>query len=152
MKNTLHVDFEKSMIVMDRTFAKLASNTNSIEYEKLQQVRRDYPEYTVVTRKIKENDNKVTYKGLTYNFMREYILSHGSTAKRVHCYGEFERLMEISLCHSQGKRYPTIKKWFLKTFPEVAQFGVTETVEETKIENELSIVKGVPAVETQIAA
>ena len=37
----------------------------------------------------------------------------------------------ISECHSV--RYPTIKKWFLCAFPEVAEFGITES--EKKEEN-----------------
>lgn len=31
-----------------------------------------------------------------------------------------------SKCHSQGKRYPSIKKWFLETYPEIAEFGMNE--------------------------
>jgi hypothetical protein len=36
MKNTLRLDHEKRAIVMDRTFAKLAEDTFSPEYEHLQ--------------------------------------------------------------------------------------------------------------------
>ena len=134
MKNTLSVIFDKSMIVMDRTFAKLAANTNSKEYEKLQQVRRDYPNFVVTMRKIKKSTNKTTYKGLTYDYMREYILSHGSSEKKGRCYDEFITLMEISLCHSQSKRYPTIKKWFLENYPEIAEFGIEPKASEPEYE------------------
>ena len=77
------------------------------------------------------------YRGLTYEYMERYIATHNVDMMKV-----FDELRLISECHSV--RYPTIKNWFLETFPEVAQFGVAE-VEETKVENELSIVKGVPA-------
>ena len=43
MKNTLKLDHENGLIVMDRTFAKKAENTMSTEYAHLQNVRRDYP-------------------------------------------------------------------------------------------------------------
>ena len=69
MKNTLKIDFEKSRIIMDRTFAKKVQNTNSEEYAHLQQIRKDYPTFTVVTRQINKNPNKETYKGLTYEYM-----------------------------------------------------------------------------------
>lgn len=45
MKNTLKVDHEKRLVIMDRTFAKYAENTMSEEYAHLQRVRKDYPNY-----------------------------------------------------------------------------------------------------------
>ena len=78
MKNTLRIDFEHNTIVMDRTFAKNCENTFSDEYRHLQKVRADYPEYNIITKIIRRNPNKDTYKGLTYDFMERYILSHGS--------------------------------------------------------------------------
>lgn len=58
MKNTLKIDRNKKMIIMDRTFAKLSEDTRSEEYAHLQSVRRDYPTYTVVRREIKKNPSK----------------------------------------------------------------------------------------------
>ena len=58
MKNTLKINHEKGTITMDRTFAKKAENTMSAEYAHLQNVRRDYPTYTVIRREIKKNPNK----------------------------------------------------------------------------------------------
>ena len=50
MKNTLRLNHAERTIVMDKTFAKFAANTMSAEYAHLQQVRQDYPLYTVVQR------------------------------------------------------------------------------------------------------
>lgn len=66
MKNTLTIDHKNRLIVMDRTFAMNALNTRSDEYEHLQKVRKHYPKYSVVQRHIRKNENKETYKGLTY--------------------------------------------------------------------------------------
>jgi hypothetical protein len=63
---------------MDRTFAMNALNTRSDEYEHLQKVRKHYPKYSVVQRHIRKNENKKTYKGLTYEYMEDYIMTHGS--------------------------------------------------------------------------
>lgn len=52
MRNTLKLNFEECLIVMDRTFAKNAENTRSEEYAHLQDVRASYPEWKVVTRTI----------------------------------------------------------------------------------------------------
>ena len=131
MKNTLKIDFEKSRIIMDRTFAKKVQNTNSEEYAHLQQIRKDYPTFTVVTRHINKNPNKETYKGLTYEYMRFYIFTHEPADNRKKVIEEFEELVLISQCHSQSKRYPVIKNWFLDRYPEIKEFGMPK--EENKV-------------------
>lgn len=124
MKNILKVNFTTTEIIMDRTFAKLCINTSSAEYAQLQEVRRDYPDYKVIVRTIKKNPQKETYKGLTYEYMEDYILHHETDETALDVIKEFNELRNISKCHKQGLRYPTIKKWFLNKYPEVAEFGV----------------------------
>ena len=124
MKNSLKINHEDNIIVMDRTFAKNAENTRSDEYAHLQAVRRDYPDYTVRRRTIDSNPHKETYKGLTYEYMEDYILRHESEDNALKIIKEFNELRTISRCHRQGLRYPTIKKWFLHRYPEIAEFGV----------------------------
>ena len=124
MKNTLKINHENKTIVMDRTFAKFAENTRSDEYAHLQQVRRDYPDYAVTTRTIKRNPEKETYKGLTYEYMEDYILRHESEENALAIIKEFNELRTISKCHKQGLRYPTIKKWFLEKYPEIVDFAI----------------------------
>lgn len=122
MKNTLRIDFNNKAIVMDRTFAKNCENTHSEEYKHLQTVRKDYPEYTVITRTIKRNPNKETYKGLTYEYMENYILKHESEETLAAVLKDYRELRLISQCHGRGFRYPTIKKWFLEKYPEIDSF------------------------------
>lgn len=124
MKNFLKINYADKKIVMDRTFAKLAENTRSEEYTHLQQVRGDYPDYAVVVRTIKNNPAKETYKGLTYEYMENYILSHEKDEGLVLTLTEFNELRTISRCHKQGLRYPTIKKWFLNRYPEIEDFPI----------------------------
>ena len=121
MKNTLKVDFSKNLIIMDRTFAKMSEDTNSSEYAKLQSVRKDYPEFKVITRTIKRNPDKNTYKGLTYAYMERYILNSGNDEEVKEALSEYRKLREIGECH-KGKSYPVIKKWFLERYPEIENF------------------------------
>ena len=130
MKNTLKLDHAKRTIIMDRTFAKYAANTMSTEYAHLQTVRQDYPEYTVVLRKIKRSKTKECYRGLTYEYMEDYIKTHGSKEESAKNLTEFKEQKLISLCHSTSRRYPTIKKWFLAKYPEVMEFGMPDAAEE----------------------
>lgn len=124
MKNILKIDHAKNIIVMDATFAKKSANTMSAEYAHLQQVRRDYPTYTVKTRHIKRNSNKKTYDGLTYEYMENYILTHGTKEERKATLEEFNEMILISKCHGKAYRYPTIKHWFLEKYPAIAKFGM----------------------------
>lgn len=123
MKNTLKLSHAKREIVMDATFARNAENTMSPEYAHLQTVRRDYPDYTVIRRTIKRNANKESYKGLTYEFMETYILTHGKQETRIANLREFNEMRLIAECHSKAFRYPVIKSWFLENYPEVKNFG-----------------------------
>ena len=137
MKNTLKLNHAKREIVMDATFARNAENTMSPEYTHLQTVRRDYPEYTVIRRTIKRNANKESYKGLTYEFMETYIMSHGKPETRIANLREFNEMRLIAECHSQAFRYPVIKSWFLDMYPEVKNFGKkVEAVAEEQEEAE----------------
>lgn len=126
MKNTLKIDHAKQIIVMDATFAKFAMNTRSEEYAHLQQVRKDYPTYTVKQRQIKRNANKKTYNGLTYEWMEDYILTHGTAEESEKILNEFNEMRLIAECHSKAFRYPVIKKWFLGMYPEIVRFGVAD--------------------------
>lgn len=130
MKNILKINHEKGIITMDRTFAKRAENTMSDEYAHLQSVRRDYPTYTVVRRQIKKNPNKECYKGLTYEYMENYITTHEEGENRVLVLKEFAEMRLISECHSKAHRYPVIKNWFLNKYPEIANFGMAAPAAE----------------------
>ena len=135
MKNTLKIDFEKKQIIMDRTFKKNAENTNSEEYAHLQQVRKENPTYTLITRQIKKNPKKETYAGLTYEYMTNYILLHETADTKKAVLAEFNEMILISQCHAKSKRYPVIKKWFLTKYPEIVKFGMPK--DESKEENKV---------------
>ena len=124
MKNVLKIDFAKKQIVMDRTFAKNSADTRSEEYAHLQRVRCDYPTFTVTTRSCQKNESKESYKGLTYEYMEHYILTHESQDTVLEVLDEFYELRLIAECHSKSRRYPAIKRWFLARYPEVAEFGL----------------------------
>lgn len=141
MKNYMKVKNETRELVMDKTFAKNASYVGTREYAMLQAARKDYPEYTVVTRSIQKKENKESYKGLTYKYIEDYIACHANSAERMKEYKEMRLLAE---CHSV--RFPHIKNWFLETYPEVKQFGVRPIKEQ-----ETNDVREIKAVELQVA-
>ena len=148
MKNALFVDFANDKIVMTTTFAKKCQNTASAEYAQLQSVRRDYPTHAVTTRQIKSNPHKDTYKGLTYEWMQNHIATHEPKEVVEEKLNAFDEMVYISKCHRGSLRYPTIKKWFLKEYPNVAKFGTVELPEEAQ-EEETKAQSVIPMPESQ---
>ncbi|MBQ9852046.1 MAG: hypothetical protein IJO69_05185 [Ruminiclostridium sp.] len=133
-KSKVKVLHNESAIEMNKIFAKMIENPQSDEYALLQKIRQDYPVYKVRVRQIKKNPNQEFFKGLTYEYMRNYIITHPKEIKIVEENGKekeinvllekFDELILISQCQAKSRRYPVIKKWFLAQHPEIAQFGM----------------------------
>lgn len=143
-KSKVKVLHNESAIEMNKIFAKMIENPQSDEYALLQKIRQDYPVYKVRVRQIKKNSTKETYKGLTYKYMRDYIITHPKGIKKNDegkdvnvLLEEFDELILISQCQAKSRRYPVIKKWFLAQYPEIAQFGMAAdaAAEEEKQDN-----------------
>ena len=131
-KSKMKVFYAEGIIEMNTTFAKMTQNPLSDEYALLQKTRMENPTFTVRRRQIKANPKKDTYKGLTYEYMEHYIGTHEPEDKVDEVLAYFEELKLISQCHGKRLRYPTIKKWFLNRYPDVAQFGMEPVVADEK--------------------
>lgn len=125
MNGHLVINHEKRTITMSRTFAEGAKNVGSQEYAALRNCKRDFPEYEILTRHIKRNSNKECYRGLTYEYMRQYIAYFDENVNEA--MNEFNEKIIISECHS--KRYPVVKDWFLEKYPKVKEFGMPKLAE-----------------------
>lgn len=124
MKNIV-VDYANSNISISSAFAKKAFTPGTDEYRQLMSVRQDFPEFSLVTRKFKTNTQQDRYKGLTYDYMRWHIETNDKEHSAVNI-KVLDAMIGNSRCHSLSKRYPSIKKWFLETYPEIAEFGMNE--------------------------
>ena len=113
------IQIKNNQIVITKAFAKNAYCFGTPEYEMLQTVRRDYPEFKVVLREIKKNTNVDHYKGLNYEYMKWYIGQYETQEKKDLMLKALDKLIDISKCHSTGKRYATIRNWFLDNYPAV---------------------------------
>ena len=131
-KSKMKVFYAEGIIEMNTTFAKMTQNPLSDEYALLQKTRMENPTFAVCRRQIKTNPKKDTYKGLTYEYMEHYIGTHEPDDQVDEVLAHFEELKLISQCHGQRLRYPTIKKWFLNRYPDVAQFGMEPVADEEK--------------------
>lgn len=129
MKYPIKIDHKAQTIIMSCAFAKKQETPNTAEFHEIQALHRDFPNYRIVTRKIKLNSQKEAFKGLTYAYMEEYITNHANAESRLK---DFKELRQLALCHSI--RYPHIKKWFLEIYPEVAEFKLYQNNETNNIQ------------------
>ena len=126
MKPIIRVNHEDKKIELNKEYFRRIQNPKSEEYETLQMVRKDYPRYEVCLYTIKKNPNKKTYKGLNYEYMETYILTHEPKETKTVVLNEFYDMRQIAECHKASYGYAVIKKWFLAKYPEIAEFGVEE--------------------------
>ena len=120
----MFINERKMVIEVSKKFAAAASKYGTQEYKDLQEVRRDYPNFKVVTITRKVTTQKDTYKGLTYTYMETYIKAHDESIM-----AEYEMLRGISQeakdALAEPCSYNEMKNWFLKKFPAIADFHKT---------------------------
>ena len=73
MNTGLTINTAANTIEMTKEFARKARYFGTDEYKLLQDARKDYPTFSVATRK---TVSKESYKGLTINYMYNYIKKH----------------------------------------------------------------------------
>ena len=102
----MKVNFVGKCIEVTNAEMKRAQNPGSQEYVKLMHTMKELPEFQIV---VKQSTTKVynPHTGLTYEFMENFIKTIAP-----------ERVPEFEAIHSYYRNYFTVKKWFLKEFPE----------------------------------
>ena len=126
-KSKLMVKYAEGVIEMNTTFAKEMRNPLSEEYALLQRTRQDFPTFAIRRRQIKSNPQKDTYKGLTYEHMKNYIKKHDDEDGKI--MAEFNDLIALDKKnkvegaeHLEAASYNDVKKWFLAKFPEIKEY------------------------------
>ena len=120
----MYINEKKMTIEMTKKFATAARKFGTQQYRDLQEARRDYPNFKVVTITRKTSGKQDTYKGLDYEFMESYIQKHDDEQQSIMAVyltlrGKSEDAVENLV---EPYSYGQMKKWFLKTFPAIADF------------------------------
>ncbi len=121
MKCILKIDYENGNFIMDREFSIKASRYGTKEYYILQKAKQQYPDFEIHRKRIKTNPKKEAFNGLTYEYMEKYMERYNVPAE---IRKQYEDLRFDANGHSI--RYPIIKAWFLKTFPNMKDWGKTK--------------------------
>ena len=123
MNTNITINRSASTIELTKKFDKLASRFGSDEYNALQAARRDYPTFRVMVKAAPKSTDVL--KGLTFDYMRDYIAKHDGNNSPV--MGEFLALIgdtdEARELGMKAECYGTVKKWFLETYPVFAEFA-----------------------------
>ncbi len=118
---TITINTAARTIELTKTFATKASRYGSDEYKLLQDARHDYPDFKVIT--ATRTASKSSFKGLTFEYMEQYILTHDEKGTIMEEYlmlrGESEDGDEILMGSAS---YMEVKDWFLATYPAIAEF------------------------------
>ena len=75
-ENSVRINRTARTIEVTKSFDKAASRFGTLEYEALQKVRKDYPDFTIVVKSTRTKADH--FKGLTYDFMEKYIKAHNT--------------------------------------------------------------------------
>ncbi len=116
---TITINAKNRTIEMNKTFAKAASIFGSDEYNQLQEARRDYPNYRVITVKQK-GAGSTEFAKLSFEFMDKYVKDHAPSDNIKATYLELRGFDQNWKVDENGlpEDHARIKDWFLNTFPE----------------------------------
>lgn len=120
----MYINAEARTIEMSKKFAMSARKYGTDEYKDLQNARRDYPGFKVVTVTRQAPTKKESYKGLTYEYMEKYIKAHDDENQSIMAkYLDLRGLSDDAKeALAEPLSYYEMKCWFLKTFPAIAEF------------------------------
>lgn len=125
-------------IEMSKNEVKAAGKIGTPEFEELRQYMEMYPGYEVQIKAPAKR--KVEFRGLTYEYMKNYILKHDDEDGEI--MAEFRALtaqdkkdkIEGSE-HLEAAGYLDVKKWFLAKFPEIKKYKETHDKKVQEILN-----------------
>ena len=120
-ENSIRIVRTNRTIEVSKSFDKAASRFGTREYEAMQQVRKDYPDFTIVVKTVRTKADH--FKGLTYDFMEKYITSHDDADKWLAEFNDLRGKSEEAQAYGAAAHsYGEVKAWFFKTFPEFEAF------------------------------
>ena len=140
---TITINTKNHTIEMNKSVTKAASKYGTPEYIELQNVRRDYPTYRVVT--VAKKGAKPEYKGLTYEYMEKYIKAHDDEEKSI--MAEYLMLRGLSEegqnADADSADYTEIREWFFQAFPAIEKFlsdrdALLEKIAQRKAEKQVA--------------
>lgn len=125
MKNAI-IYINDTEAQVTKAFAKQARIFGTPEYKLWKEYRKDFPEAQMVTKTIKKNASKRTYKNLTYANMERFLKSQDNADQLLK---EFKVKKEAAAI--QQNPYRAVLAWFLAKFPKYDEYKEFFTEQDT---------------------
>lgn len=124
IERNVKINHENKTIEITKQFKAAACRFGTKEYKAIKDAVADHPNYRVVERKTSKK--KVSYKGLTFDFMEKYISSHDDEENSIMTiFLELRGLSDEALAlNAESSSYSDIKAWFFNQFPEIEAFQI----------------------------
>lgn len=121
----MNANLMKKTIEMTKAEAKAAGKIGSDKFHELREYMEMYPTFTIDIKA--PTKRKVEFRGLTYEYMKNYIKKHDDEDGKI--MAEFNALIALDKKnkvegaeHLEAAGYLDVKKWFLAKFPEIKQY------------------------------
>lgn len=115
MKKNAIIYIDDTTAQVSKAFEKQARIFGTEEYKLWKAYREDFPAAKMVTKTIKKNPNKKSYKNLTYANMELFITEQNSELL-------VELRKQIKLSKVQSNPYRAVLAWFLSEFPKYDEY------------------------------
>lgn len=109
----------KKTIELTKAEYSEAMEYGTTAYDKLQAIRRDYPDFRVV--EIKTKKNKSDFASLDMKTIKAFVEKHGSDEQRKDFAFISKKTVDESGEYHEAQSFFEIKKWFLNEFPKIKQ-------------------------------
>ncbi len=134
MKRNAIITIDETTARVTKAFQRQARIFGTDEYKMWKAYREDFPGAKMVTKTIKRNANKRTYRNLTYVNMGRYISVNAPQFLE-----EFEKQKDSA--KAQENPYRAVLAWFLEKFPNYDDYkkffeDKDKTTEATTAEDE----------------
>ena len=134
MKRNAIITIDETTARVTKAFQRQARIFGTDEYKMWKAYREDFPGAKMVTKTIKRNANKRTYRNLTYVNMGRYISVNAPQFLE-----EFEKQKDSA--KAQENPYRAVLAWFLEKFPNYDDYkkffeDKDKTAEATAAEDE----------------
>ena len=115
MKKNAIIYIDDTTAQVTKACEKQARIFGTEEYKLWKAYREDFPAAKMVTKTIKKNPNKKSYKNLTYANMELFITEQNSELL-------VELRKQIKLSKVQSNPYRAVLAWFLSEFPKYDEY------------------------------
>ena len=119
------IDFVNKKIVVSKAFLKAAGVFGTAQYTQILTLRREHPDFELVKREISRKKDKQTYRNLSYENMRGYIIEKEGKDNPV--LTEFDKVLALSKI--QSGPYAYVKNWFLGKYRDEFKKDNPQTTE-----------------------